>query len=455
MIEQISETLSRDRMAGDGHRVGVAVSGGADSVFLLHALHQLKLAVAVLHINHNLRGAESAGDEEFVRDLAAQLGLRFLLHSAPVPDGNVEQEARRVRYQFFAEVIAGGHTDLVATGHTLDDQAETVLYRFLRGSGTAGLSGIRPVTAEGIIRPLIETRRAEIRRWLTEREIPWREDSSNANPGFVRNRIRIQHLPELTASLNPALPEVLAATAQWARDEEDYWAAEMDRLEPSHLSFGPEEETVFLRTAPFLELEPARQRRLLRRAIARIKGDLRAIDFRHVEGIRVLTQSWEGSGRLQIPGLDVYRSFDWLRMGPQGYDGRVERDFDQMLEIPGVTRNPERRLVIDVRLSDPDAVYTDGLGLDRDLCSGSLVLRNWRPGDSYRPVGRKSAEKVKTLFQEHRIPLWERRSWPVITQGGLIVWTRKFGYAREFAAGPACRRVLRIREIRQVESPGF
>jgi len=152
-------------------RIGVAVSGGADSVFLLHALRELGLAVAVLHVNHGLRGEESDRDEEFVRSLALQFGMPVHVLAAPVTAGNIEQEARLVRYDFFDRQIAAGTCDAVATGHTLDDQAETVLYRFLRGAGTAGLSGIRPATASGIIRPLIGWRRDEIRRWLSERNI--------------------------------------------------------------------------------------------------------------------------------------------------------------------------------------------------------------------------------------------------------------------------------------------
>ncbi len=417
-------------------------------MFLLRTLHHLNLATAVIHINHHLRGPESDADETFVRNLAGELNLPVLIHHGPPPEGNLEQEARRIRYDFFATILAGPNCNAIATGHTLDDQAETVLYRLLRGSGTAGLSGIRPVTATGIIRPLIEHRREEIRAWLRENNIPWREDQSNTDPAFIRNRIRLHHLPELTASLNPALPELLASTAQWARDEEDHWITQLDRLEPLHLTFGPTGESVFLQTAPFLALNAAQQRRLLRRAIERIRGDLRSIDFRHIEGIRALTSSSEGSGRLQIPDLDIYRSFDWLRLAPQGFDGRIDRDFDRPLTVPGITRDAERRLAIELKLLSAGSVYNDGMeGLDKELCSGSLVLRNWRPGDQYQPCGRTSVSKIKTLFQESRIPLWERRSWPVIAQGHSILWTRKFGVASEFAARPESREVLRIREV--------
>ncbi len=447
-----SATIERYGMLAAGRRIGVAVSGGADSVFLLHALHEAGLAAAVLHVNHRLRGAESDADEAFVRDLALRLGLPVHVLEAPVSTGNIEQEARSARYEFFTGHIVctgqtgAGNCDAVATGHTLDDQAETVFYRFIRGAGTAGLSGILPVTRSGIIRPLIELRRNDIRGWLTERNIAWREDGSNSNADFVRNRIRLQHLPELTASLNPALPELLASTASWARAEEDYWSAELDRLEPLYLIRKP--EIVLIGTKPFPGLAVAVQRRLLRRAIERIRGSLRAIDFRHVEAIRAMMATREGSGRIQLPDLDVYRSFDWLRLGPVGFDSRLERDFEAPLAIPGRTQLREREITIEIELIGKSDVYNEGeQGLDWDRHGGSLLLRNWRPGDQYQRSGRVVAEKIKTLFQEFRVPLWERRRWPVIVQGGSILWTRRFGVASEFAAGPESRNILMIREV--------
>jgi tRNA(Ile)-lysidine synthase len=446
VTDQVARTIQHYRMTASGTRIAIAVSGGADSVFLLHALHELALAVAVLHINHHLRGPESDADEAFVRDLAHRLNLPIHVLDAPIATGNTEQEARRARYDFFQTQIANGTCDAIATGHTLDDQAETVLYRFIRGAGTAGLSGILPVTESHIIRPLIELRRTEIRAWLIERQIPWREDSSNSDTDFARNRIRAHHLPELTASLNPALPEALAATAAWARAEEDYWNAELQTLAPKHLVRKP--ETVLIDTKPFLELPVAVQRRLLRHAIEIVRGSLRAIDFRHVEAIRAMMFTREGSGRIQLPALDIYRSFDWLRFAPIGYDSRLERDFEIELTIPGLTNVPERLLTIETELARKPPVYNEGgQNLDWDRCSGTLTLRNWRPGDQYQRRGHSGAEKIKTLFQDFRIPLWERRRWPVIVRGSSILWTRKFGVAGEFAAGPESGNILTIREV--------
>ncbi len=218
--------------------------------------------------------------------------------------------------------------------------------------------------------------------------------------------------------MNPSLPEVLASTAVWAQGEEDYWAAELDRLESLYLIEKP--EIILIATKPFLGLPVAVQRRLLRRAIERVRGSLRAIDFQHVERFRAMMETREGSGRLQLPGLDVYRSFDWMRLAPVGIDSRLERDFEAPLAIPGRTELVERQLTIEMELVDNRDVYNSGVqALDWERCTGSLssvrlMVRNWRPGDQYQPQGRTTAEKIKTLFQEYRIPLWERRSWPVV-----------------------------------------
>ena len=436
MFESIAAALKGRK------NIGVAVSGGADSVFLLTALHELNAVCVVLHANHKLRDEESDADEAFVNALAASLNLPCYSATLPPADGNLEQEARRARYAFFAECIEKGICDSVATGHTLDDQAETVLYRFLRGSGTAGLSGIRPESQNGIFRPLLGLRRDEIRAWLSERGIAWREDSSNASLTYDRNRLRMKILPELKL-FNPAVSGILASTAEWAQDEEDFWRTELDRLAPLYLVTAP--ETVFLAIRPFLALPVAIQRRLLRRAIFHVRNHLRSIDFQHIEAIRNLMAGPDGSGRIQIPDLDIYRSFDQLRIAPQGFDARIERNFETPLAVPGRTDLPDRKLTIDIELAPPPAVYNSDLNdLDRLKAGGPLLLRNWRPGDQLN-----QGEKIKTLFQEHRIPLWERRSWPVITRfdtsgGEAIIWTRLFGAAKEFQATPESVSILRV-----------
>jgi len=236
LLNRISQTIERYAMLQSGQRVGVAVSGGADSVCLLYALRELaprwKLSLHVLHLDHGLRGAESRNDAEFVRRLAAHLALPVTIRAVDLSShaGNLEQAGRQTRVAFFRELIQSGEVDRVALGHTRNDQAETVLFRFLRGAGTAGLAGIRPVTSDGIIRPLLETDRSEVEAFLRTCGVAWREDSTNGSLDFARNRIRHHLLPQLAEEWNPAITEALSRTADWALEEEAYWQTEIDAL---------------------------------------------------------------------------------------------------------------------------------------------------------------------------------------------------------------------------------
>jgi tRNA(Ile)-lysidine synthase len=435
-----------------GQRAGVAVSGGADSIFLLHALVELGYPAQVLHVNHHLRGKESEEDSDFVAALARSLGLPFAAYDAPLPpgSGNLEQAARKLRLACFRDAIAAGAADRVALGHTRSDQAETVLFRFLRGSGTAGLAGIRPVTSAGLIRPLIDVDREEVRAWLRDRGIAWRDDSTNESLEFARNRIRNLLLPQLAREWNPAITETLAQTAGWAFAEEAYWRDEIDRLATQHLLRGAPEDGILLRAEALEALPLAVARRLVRRAMESVKGDLRAIDFRHVEAVLELSGMSQG-GRVQAPGLDICRSFDWIRVARP----IVVRNYRLPAAVPGITEVPGTRFALSLEIVENaeifatgDSVYNGVVGhLDWTRLSGRLELRNWQPGDRFQPAGASGEVRVKDLFQDARIPLWERGKWPVLTDGSRIVWARRFGPAVGYAAGVATGVVLRVQEV--------
>jgi tRNA(Ile)-lysidine synthase len=458
MIQRVAQFIAKHKMLQPADRVGVAVSGGADSVFLLHALRelaaQLNLQLSVVHIEHGIRGAASLEDAEFVEQLAAGFQLPFHIHQANVLaiDDNEEQAARGVRQAFYAELLAGGAVQRIATGHTRGDQAETVLYRMLRGSGLAGLCGILPVTRESLVRPLLELDRAEIEAWLRQRHIAWREDASNKDPAYARNRLRHETLPALRAGFNSRLDEALANMATLAQDEEAYWESELQRHQPP----APGRQPLVLPTKDLAAAPPALARRLVRRAILEAKGSLRQIDFAHVERILEMARSQEGHDRVQIPGLDVIRSFEWIRLARTGANPRKDRDFSLPLAAPGYAELPGSTARITLQVlekPEPGESYATVVNeLDWQRLGSlpgalpSLELRNWRPGDQYRRAGQSKDQKIKFLFQEHRVPLWERRDWPIITYNGTILWARRFGAAADFAAGPSTRVVLQVQE---------
>ncbi len=438
--ENVLATIDRWHMLPEQSHVGVAVSGGADSVALFRTLHSLaaqrRWRLFVLHVNHKLRGIESDEDQAFVQLLADQHDTPFdHADLPPPPGGNLEEEARLVRRAWLQRCTILHNLDRIATGHTRSDQAETVLFRFLRGSGSAGLAAIRPVTVDGFVRPLLGIGRAEVRAQLCTIGQPWREDSSNVATRFDRNRIRLELLPALARDWNPSIETTLAQTAEWARAEEEYWDGIVATLARDYLRLEPGPAVIAL-AGSLASLPAAAARRLLRHAIALVKGDLRSVDYAHVEQIRSLCTQTEGSGRLQIPGIDAFRSFDRIRLAPPGAYGG-DRHWSVTLEVPGQIPLPGSNFLLKSEVLGTDNLYNEtGNCFDRNRVAGSLELRTWQPGDQYRPVGHSNVVKLKTLFQDARIPLWERRTWPVLVQasGGAIVWTRQFGVAADYAA---------------------
>jgi tRNA(Ile)-lysidine synthase len=443
-------------MFSRGDRLGVAVSGGADSVCLLYLLTELAsrwdLSLQVLHVNHNLRGEDSRGDAEFVRTLARRLELPFTLHEIDLLAiaGNLEAAARTARLEFFHERIGSGEVDRVALGHTRSDQAETVLFRFLRGSGVTGLAAIHPVTEEGLVRPMLDVDRGEVEGFLRERGIEWREDATNQSRDFARNRIRHELLPQLGRDWNPGIAEALAHTAEIARAEEEYWEGEIDQLAAVHLTYDPD-GAVRLSVEALVALPKAAARRLVRRAFHTAGEGGSAADFDQVDAVLSLARRKSGSGRVQVPGLEVLRSFEQLRFGPP----LLQRINEMCVTVPARIGIPGCNLCISLEMienwetsSSPANVYNSQMGcLDWSRLSGRLKLRNWQPGDQYTPNGVPAAKKIKSLFQQARIPVWERTQWPVLTDAGVIVWTRRFGAASAVAAGSGCRKILAVSEV--------
>lgn len=383
-----------------------AVSGGADSVCLLYVLSELKANISgVAHFNHKWRGEAADEDERFVAAMAARLGIAFFRAQMPenLRADNLEQAARRARREFFQSLIRDGVCDRVATGHTRDDQAETVLFRVLRGSGLTGLAGIHPVS-EGLIRPLIGVRRSEVEEFLRLRKVAWREDATNRDVRFARNRIRYELMPQLARDWNPQIVDALANLGDLAFEEER--SAEVPRATE-------------LRVDELARMPRGLARRVVRGAIEAAKGDLRRIEFAHVE--RIIAMAVEGPSRIALPGVEAIRSFDWVRIAVPG-GLRVADPVE--VTVPGNFLAPDG--TTEIRFENACA------NLKVEL-TAPVQLRGWRPGDHYRPVGRSRDQKIKELFQSARIPCWRRAGWPILASGNKIMWARQFGVAEEFS----------------------
>jgi tRNA(Ile)-lysidine synthase len=464
LLERVAAAITHHSMFRPGDRVAVAVSGGADSVALLDILVRLaprwNLRLRVAHLNHKLRGEESEADARFVAGLAAGHGLAFDLREvdiarvAATQKENLEQAARRARLAFFHDLIAGGAADRVALGHTRSDQAETVLFRLLRGSGITGLAGIWPVSEAGLVRPLLEVSRDEVRAYLAARNLVWREDATNRQLELARNRIRHELLPELARDWNPELEAALARLARVAQAEEIYWRQEIDRLAACEIR--RQGEAVLMRCSRLRELPEAVARRLLRRAIELGRGSVRRLEFDHIERLIELAGARQGTGGMALPGLRVERSFDWLRLAPAGQ--APYPDFPEIpLEVPGTFAVPGRtwRLRLEIASREEGCpagkggYNTGGGDLDISLAAGGLKLRSWRAGDVFHPSGWSSAVKLKELFGQARIPVWDRPGWPIITYEGRIAWVWRFGAAEGFQPRPGARQSVRVLEVNE------
>ena len=492
--EQMVSAIRQHRMLQAGDRVGVAVSGGGDSVALLLLLEELRaelgVSLLVLHFNHQLRGTDSDADEQFVADLARGRGLEFVSARRDVAaearrlGQNLEEVARQLRYDFFNEVAQSGRVTRVAVAHTADDQAETVLARLLRGTGPTGLAGIYPVVGV-VVRPLLGVRRAAVREYLKSCGQTWREDASNQDARRLRARIRHTLLPLLETEFQPAVVERLAALASTARSQEVFWRALEDDSLRRHFRAGhvkrlPQGLSVcicdLLEPVSLIPENPAYEgannwerqllrqdlcdalaRRMVRRVFEMTTGSRHGLTAEHVEQVIQLARSETGGGReIHLPGVVVERSLRgdliFVLRGketrapqePYEYVVDVSRVNGARVEVPQIGK----RFVLKV-IDWPAMASETRQGaepLDFERLSAPVVLRNWRPGDSYRPRGRQRVHKLKELLYGQGVDARERPAWPVLTSAGQVAWARGLPGAEEFVANAATHVALLIDE---------
>ena len=441
---KIQHSIEKFHMCNRAAKILVGVSGGADSICLLVALKELGYRVAAAHLHHGLRGAEADGDEEFVRQFAADLAVPFYGKrvTLPMDRGNLEAAGRQARKDFFAGLVADHGFERVALAHNQNDRAETFLLNLLRGAGVDGLTSMEPVVGY-IIRPLIETPRLEIEAFLRDRGINWRLDSTNLDSRFSRNRLRLSVIPELTRVFNPSLVDALTHTTEILRDENSVLSALVEAWLAENAN---RKEGVYVLDSAALAVEPvAIQRRVIRSALKRVRPEnpLRDVSFEHVETALGLLKPLQSGKTVEFPGgLTVSRSFDSLVVQSTA-EPVVE--FEYQLQIPGEIHIPELNRRFRAMIVEDTAALASNSG-ERVLADGDdlgqyVRIRNWKPGDYYRPVG-LPAGKLKKLFQRARIPRNQRHRWPVFVAESSIIWVASFPISREFAPRGRCQRIV-------------
>jgi tRNA(Ile)-lysidine synthase len=468
MKHKVKNFIQKENLLSPGERILVAVSGGPDSVALLHLLYELReelgVDLEVAHLQHGIRGEEAKQDARFVAELAELLKLPFHLKEIDLPrmksnagKGNLEAWAREERYRFFADVVRERKLDKVAMAHTEDDQAETVLMWLLRGTGMKGLSGMSPLhhhrVAAGdsmetltVIRPLIGVSKAEIVEYLEDRKLNYRLDRSNLDSSLLRNWIRLELLPKIQQRVGSGFSARLSRQAELLRDEDSFLA------ELARKSYESMCDSNGLSLAALLREPEALQRRILRHWIGRTRGHLRGLEFVHIDEFLRLMNEGPPQGRLAIPGgWELVREYNRIKLS------KASRSLKRIcysyhFTVGALLRIPEAGMQLSSKQVDtpfgPKA--TDPLESMFDLgeLPGPLVVRNFRRGDRLKPLGMSGHhKKLKDLFIDMKVPLSVRATLPLLTTGDEILWVPGYAQSEIARVSAKTKSVLHIKAV--------
>ncbi|MCD4783864.1 MAG: tRNA lysidine(34) synthetase TilS [Candidatus Eremiobacteraeota bacterium] len=456
IFRKILDTISKYNMIQKKDRVIVALSGGPDSVFLLYALHRLRESLEIdlfaTHIHHGIRGKYADRDSEFVEKTCDSLSLpvRIFEHDAPGyakrKGLSTEEAGREIRLSAYKKAMKEFEASKVATGHTADDQAETVLLRLITGAGKRGLAGIHPEYEGFIVRPLLDTRKEEILRYLQEYKIKYMVDHTNFETDMLRNRVRNILIPLLKTEFNPNLESALCRTAAIFQEEMVY----LKQITDSHL----DKFAVIKKNEARLNLSgvsstaPYIMKHLLRELVCRFTGSMKDLTYFHTQNLFNLLLKPSGSS-IQLPGnIRAEKEYEFLVISKKMKSDEVELP-DLILRIPGSNISKEWNVVIGGEILEErpslDSVNPFTIFIDFDKCDGKeFQLRTRKPGDRFSPIGMKGIKKVKDYFIDKKIPRAQRNSIPIILCGREILWIAGHRQSRLFRMTPHTKRVLKL-----------
>jgi len=462
-LKKLKQAIARYDLLGKGDKVLVAVSGGPDSVALLYALWEIRdefnLDICVAHLNHKLRGRESEEDEKFVKNLASKLNLKFFSKSIDVKKEakkkklSLEEGARLVRYRYLENLADRIKADKIALGHQADDQAETFLMRLLRGAGGVGLSGIPPKRGK-IIRPLIETRREEIEKFLKEKGQSYRTDSSNLLPNYFRNKIRLLLLPMIKKKFNPKIVEVLNRTSNIISFQQQYVeknSEEILRLLCKTKKMvrlrSPQKDKIVLDLKRFINYDISLKREMIRLCVKELNRDSTELSFDSIERILDLIQK-EKSGRK----VKLIRN-TWAEVSGENLAIYIEKKKKHAypISLPGekYLRNLGMRIKSEIvsRSSLPEEIKSKGeevAFLDWEKLKGPFNLRSRKPKDKFKPLGMQGTKSVADFLIDRKVPRYERDEVMLLTTREKIAWIVGYRISDEFKVTDKTKKVLNM-----------
>jgi tRNA(Ile)-lysidine synthase len=453
----VEKTIRRYSMLTPGDTVLVGVSGGPDSVALLHVLaaiaEQWSIRLVAAYLNHNLR-REATEEADFVTDLSAKLsipcevGSENVAHYRSLHRTSMQQAARQVRYRFYNETAAKYAAQKIALGHHLEDNVESVLIHFLRGAGPLGLSGIPPVRDGRFIRPLIDMTRHDILSFLAQNRIPYLTDASNRNRKYLRNRIRHDLIPALKAKYNPNIVRQLHHFSTILREEESFWEMTVSTAFQD-LTVTKGNDWIGIDLEGLRQLHPAVCRRIIRRGVAAIKGDLNRIGFKHIKAVEGLIIGLSPSRSFDLPGrICVMREPKTLlfyshrpgKISPYRYIVDGIRDEVYIREVDAVLKLSLCQLYeASATKAGPCCVFADFATI-----RFPLIVRNFLPGDRFRPLGMSGTQKVKDFFMNKKVPIRVRRLCPMILSEETIIWVGGYRLSDLVKMTSQTRKVLKL-----------
>ena len=457
-------------MVSPGDRVVAAVSGGADSVVMIHLLKEMMVntppfELAVAHLNHMTRGDDSKEDAVFVARLGERLDLETFIEEIDVAaekkrmKTSFQEAARIVRYEFLERILKKWGGTWIALGHTADDQVETVLMNLLRGSGTRGLSGMPP-QRDSLIRPLHECFRHEVEAYINRCGLVFRSDTTNQSDDYLRNRVRRELIP-LLESYNPQVKSTLIETSRIVHDDEECLQGLVDRLYAGVKVETMENGLLALDVGAINAQHPALQKRLVRQAIREVKGDLRRIGARHIQDLLMLFDAATSGKKIHLPGglaaICTGKSVIFYETPLEENDISPEGQESSPVEVkvPGLTEIGVAGLKLHAELMSPEDFYTRSFGsrqacLDFDKTGPIIQTRFFRPGDRFIPLGMKKSKKLKSFFIDEKIPRAERKLVPLLTTGdGDIIWVYAQRIAETYRVTDATRNILLVEGVTQ------
>lgn len=450
MREKVINTIEKYNMIERGDRIIVGFSGGPDSVSLLHVLNSIKelydIKLYAVHINHMIRGDEALRDEEYAKSFAKSLGIPFyikregVLEFADKNKMSSEEAGRFIRYSFFDETAKRVGANKIALAHNMNDQAETMIMRFIRGAGIGGLSGIKPVRDGRYIRPIIECSRDEIEEYCRENNLNPVIDSTNKESIYIRNRIRLEVIPYIKKYFNPNIVESLYKTSEVLRDEDEYinYAAahEYERIRA--------EKGIYIDKFNLLHI--AIKRRIIRELIKTVKGNLNGIESKHVEECIELIKKGVTGKSISLPG-DIEGAVQYSIFK---IERRIERHgYEYSLPIPGILEINEENIVICTKVIDNNiGIYKDSKFIkyfDYDKIDSGLKIRTRKEGDFIYPDGMTGSKKIKNIFIDKKISRSERDRIPLVAKGNEILWIFGIRDTRNYKVDENTRRILEIK----------